>query len=329
MRWAALALVALIAVHTVVAETDAEELDKKPKKGKGKKHLKRVGSRCDNGWMEVANSLCCPKDHPQLIDTSCYAECPDGSDDMVLGAWVGCRDMCPGGYSSSINECNNGILTSQRADHSRTGVDAKAQASVDSMPEPEVSTCHKDYVAVALSGNGRHKHGGCCPSHHPRLIRDRCYAGCESGRDEITIGDFVGCRAHCPDGWTEHNNDCTKDRDVQDRGDFPRDSYEPHDRIIRPKEATDNNKGCGSGFVGASKRYCCPSTHPILIDLLCYKRCKTGFVEARYGCRKECPAKSGWSSTPLRCHHTSGRSFHRKGYERHPKPSQLRSLSSH
>jgi len=309
---------------------ESEDLDK-PKKHSKKKKTKRVGSRCDKGWIEVANSLCCPKDHPQLYDTTCYEHCHEGTDDMMLGAWVGCRDMCPGGYSSSINECSNGILTHNRADHARTGVDAKPQASIDSLPHPEVSTCEKDFVPVALSGHGKHKHGGCCPADHPHLIRGHCYAGCDQGRDEITIGDFVGCRAHCPDGWTEHNNDCTKDHETaSDRGDFPRDSYEPHDRVIKPKDmAGDRNKGCGSGYVGASKRYCCPSTHPHLIDLLCYKRCKTGYVEARYGCRKACPNKSGWSETPLRCHHTSGRSYHRKGYERHPKPSALRSLTNH
>jgi len=312
----------------VVSAADVEG-EKKPKKHKKhhKKHHSAIGHRCNKGWLEVGNSLCCPKDHPTLVDSTCYAPCPDGTDDMTLGAWVGCRDMCEGGYSSSINECTNGILTSQRKDHSREGVAPVSQASIDSLQTPKVSICHKGWVSVKQSGHGVHKHGGCCPESHPRLIMGKCYDGCESGREEIVIGNFVGCRAHCPEGWDEHTNDCSHDhQNNQDRGDFPRDGYTPHDRLIAPKpKATvddTNNKGCSSGYVGASKHYCCPATQPILIDLLCYERCRTGYEESRYGCRKLCP--TGWTQTTLNCG-KGARSKHRKGYERHPKPSKMRS----
>jgi len=274
--------------------------------------------------VEVANDFCCPKDHPVLIDATCYAHCEDGSDDMVLGAWVGCRDRCEGGYMSSVNECTNGILSSDRHDHHREGVAPTPQKSVASLPSTHISACPKDYVRVKRQGSGVFKHGGCCPADQPKLIYGNCYGGCETGRDELTLGRLVACRAHCPEGWTEHNNDCTEGREEPiQRGDFPRESSRPVDRIVIPKPVAteDPNHGCTSGSVGASKHYCCPTTHPELKGLLCYKKCKTGFDEAGFGCRKKCPL--GWTESTLECAKGS-KLFQRKGYERHPKPSKLR-----
>jgi hypothetical protein len=319
----------------MAAAVDVEEDTEKPRRRKNKNKnktdkpkkvvdLSRPARRCEVGFVEVASDFCCPKDHPVLIDSTCYAHCDEGSDDMVLGAWVGCRDRCEGGYSSSTNECSNGILNRDRHDHTRDGIAPTPQKSVASLPSTTISACPHGYVRVKRQGSGKFKHGGCCPSDEPKLIYGRCYPGCEAGRDELVIGRFVACRAHCADGWAEHNNECAKDHEEStSRGDFPRESSAPVDRIVVPKPTAreDPNAGCTSGSVGSSKHYCCPTTHPVLKGLLCYKKCKTGFEEAGFGCRKICPP--GWDQSTLQCAKKS-KTFQRKGYERHPKPSKLR-----
>jgi len=285
---------------------------------KRKSLVKAPVSRCDANHVEVANSLCCPKSHPVLIDGECFEHCHEDSDDMTLGAWVGCRELCDGGYSSSINSCSNGILTSERKDHPRHGVAAVAQRSVPSDPSAVISTCPKGYVTVSRVGGA----GGCCPKDKPKLIAGKCYGGCAANRDELVIGRFVACRAQCPDGYDTTNNECQKaHEDSVSRGDFPRDGVVPTDRVVAPAPSNGDNVGCPSGYVGASKRYCCPATDPVLKGLLCYARCKTGYEEAGYGCRKLC--KPGYSQSTLQCG-KGGQSYQREGYERSPKPLKMR-----
>jgi len=305
--------------------TRNDRANENTKKAKATKavDLSKPARRCEAGMTEVANNFCCPSDHPVLIDSTCYAHCADGTDDMVLGAWVGCRDMCEGGYSTSINECSNGILAHDRKEHSRDGVAPTPQKSVAELPSTTVSTCPDGYVRVKRQGKGVFRHGGCCPSDSPKLIFGMCYGGCEADKDEFTLGRLVACRAHCPDGFSQHNNDCTKDgEENRDRGDFPREGTAPVDRIVVPKPtpSEDPNAGCSRGYVRASKHYCCPTAHPVLKGLLCYEQCKTGYEEADFGCRKKCPV--GWSETTLQCAKGS-RVQSRVGYERHPKPSRL------
>ncbi len=300
-------ILCVVVVVVVCPELEADKPRKsKSHKNKNKKtkavDLTKPARRCSADHVEVANNLCCPKDHPVLIDGSCFAHCPEGTDDMVLGAWVGCRDMCEGGYATSINECTNGILSHERKEHAREGVAPKAQTAMADLPSTTVSECPKGYVRVKRQGTGKFKHGGCCPSDHPKLIFGRCYGGCEAGRDELTLGRLVACRAHCPDGWVEHNNDCTKDHEEpKERGDFPREGLRPVDRIVIPKPtpSEDPNAGCGTGYVRASNHYCCPARYPLLKGLLCYAKCKTGYEEADFGCRKACPV--GWSQSTLQC----------------------------
>jgi len=319
-------LIALVVMAAVVSADESEKPKKRRNKnGRSKRvDLSKPARRCEANFVEVANSLCCPKDHPILVDATCYAHCPDGTDDMVLGAWVGCRDMCEGGYATSINDCTNGILSRERKEHAREGVAPTAQKSVHDLPSTTVSACPAHYVNVKRSGKGKFKHGGCCPADQPKLIHGKCYGGCESGRDELTLGRLVACRAHCPEGWDQHNNDCTHGHDEpKERGDFPRESSSPVDRIVIPKPAasSDPNAGCGSRYVRASNHYCCPARYPLLKGLLCYAKCKTGYEEADFGCRKKCPV--GWSESTLQCAKGS-RTKQRKGYERNPKPSKLR-----
>jgi len=288
---------------------------------KGKAHVNQFApaKRCDATHLNVGSGLCCPKDHPLLIDGECYEQCHEDSDDMTLGAWVGCRELCDGGYASSINTCSKGILSSDRKDHARTAVPAVAQRSLSSVTATTISTCSRGQVMVSrLRGGG----GGCCPKDQPKLIAGKCYGGCEANRDELVIGRFVGCRAHCPDGWDQTNNDCHKSHEeTQSRGDFPRDGALPEDRIIIPTPKDSDSAGCPDGHVGVSKGYCCPATTPVRKGLLCYPNCKTGFEESGYGCRKLC--KPGWSQSTLQCG-KAGESYQRPGYERNPKPIRMR-----
>lgn len=325
-------VVVLIALVVFTAATEEEESRKprhKKKHHKGPKivsHKKTVdptipGRRCDSGFVEVANNFCCPKDHPVLIDATCYQHCDEGFDDLVLGAWVGCRERCTGGYRSSVNECTNGILTRDREDKPRSGVAPMAQKSLASLASTHVSACPKRYVRVKQQGRGLFKHGGCCPESQPKLVFGRCYGACEAGQDELTMGRLVACRAHCPATHTQHNNECVRGHEEPIvRGDFPRESSRPVDRIVVPKPAEPNN-GCAEGFRRASKHYCCPTAHPVLKGLLCYAKCKTGYEEAAFGCRKSCPI--GWDQSVLQCA-KGGKSVQREGYERHPHPSKLR-----
>jgi len=301
-------VLALLAIATVAMAEDKPRRSRKPDTEWGK-----PARRCDKGSVQVGQGLCCPRDHSILIDGTCYDHCHSDSDDMILGAWIGCREMCEPGYSSNVNTCTSGALTSERKDHTRDGVAPKAVRPISEITESTISACGKREVKVK---------GGCCPKSKPKLIGGRCYGGCDGGRDELVIGDFVGCRAACPDGWEQHNNKCTKDHEEdRDRGDFPRESVSRKSRMIIPTPATDKNAGCGYGHVRASAHYCCPSRHPNLKGLLCYANCKTGYEESGYGCRKLC--KTGWTQSVLECG-KAHKSHRRKGYERHPKPAKLR-----
>jgi len=311
MRVVALALLIVLVAGSVSASTDEKPKRKHKKTAAAKPAVLNPASRCAANYVAVAHGLCCPKDYPQLIDNSCYEECSTDSDDMVLGGWVGCREMCDGGYSSSINSCTNGILTRERKDHERHGKSPKPQKKVTQKDADHMHTCAKGTVEVR---------GGCCPKDQPKLIAGQCYGGCEEGKEELVIGRFVGCRASCRDGWEQHTNDCSKlHEENTDRGDFPRYGVAPSERILLPTPAHDD--GCGTGYVRASKRYCCPTTEPNLIGLLCYENCKTGYVGSSYGCRKTC--KTGWTESTLECG-KGAKHYRRKGYERHPKPSKLR-----
>lgn len=306
-------VLALLAVAVSAADTESA-----PRRNAAAPRAAPVPSnkparRCDKGWVQVGRGLCCPRDHSVLIDGTCYDHCHDDSDDMTLGAWVGCREKCDPGYASTINTCSNGALNRDRKDHSRDGVAPKAQRSIGSITEALISACEKGLVKVK---------GGCCPKDKPKLIAGHCYGGCDQGKEEIAIGNFVGCRAACADGYDQSNNHCSKSgHDDEDRGDFPRFGDVPHERIIIPTPKNHPDSGCGNGYVRASKHYCCPATDPILKGLLCYANCKTGFEESGYGCRQKC--KTGWTQSVLECG-KGGKQYRRKGYERHPKPSKLR-----
>jgi len=311
--FAVLALLAVTAVLAVTVTAADVETDTAPTRTRNAVASNKPARRCNKGWVQVGQGLCCPRTHSVLIDATCYDHCHDDSDDMVLGAWVGCREKCDPGYASTINTCSNGILTRDRNDHSRDGVAPKAQRGIDSITEATISACEHGLVKVK---------GGCCPKDKPKLIAGECYGGCESGKEEIAIGNFVGCRATCPEGWDQKNNHCSKaQQDDTDRGDFPRYGEHPHERVIIPTPKQTKDSGCGDGHVRASKHYCCPATDPVLKGLLCYARCKTGYEESGYGCRQKC--KPGWSESVLECG-KGHRSYRRKGYERHPKPSKLR-----
>lgn len=302
----------------------AEAVEKVPKKrgAAAPKVVAGPARRCPASHTEVAGGFCCPKSHPQLIENECHEPCHEDSDDMVLGSWVGCRERCDGDAASSVNSCTRGALSSERKDHVRTGVPPVAQKSLAEITAPTISSCEKGFVAVARSGPKGARTGGCCPKDMPKLVAGRCYGPCEN-REEFNLGALVSCRAHCPDGWDQHNNHCSKEHEEnQDRGDFPRPSVAPSDRVVVPTPVDESkNKGCGSGYVGASQHYCCPATEPVLKGLLCYARCKTGFEEAGYGCRKHCAA--GWSESTLQC--GKGATSHRReGYERPPKAAKMR-----
>jgi len=239
---------------------------------------------------------------------------------------VGCRDQCDGGYSSSINTCQNGVIYRPRVDTRRSGVAPKLQSSPSS---DSSSKCPTGYVPVSRVPRGikrgkvkTHRGGGCCPSTAPILIEDKCYPDCPENQDAIIVAKFVGCRAHCPDGWNEDRNECTHEpEEPVERSDFPRTSSEPVDRL--PQQQTSvTTDGCTSGYVAASSNYCCPVNRPQLKGLLCYQKCGRGWDESGYGCRHKCPR--GWTTTTLTCHRR-GRVISRKGFERHPVPSKSRS----
>jgi len=311
MRVVGIFLVALVVFAAFVAADSADADADKPRRKKNKKRSNKPAKMCDKGWRAVGNSLCCPKDHSQLIDGACFEECHSDSDDMQLGGWVGCRELCDGGYSSSVNTCTNGINSHERKDHTRDSVHAKAQKKITAADAKLMYACPKDTVEVL---------GGCCPKEQPKLIAGECYGGCEDGKEEFVLGRFVGCRANCRDGYDQHTNDCTKlHEDPVERGDFPRHGVSIIEKSLVPTPAHDD--GCGQGWVRASKRYCCPTTEPNLKDLLCYANCKTGYEESGYGCRKKC--KAGWKQTVLECG-KGNKHYRRKGYERGPKPSKLR-----
>jgi len=329
-KWLA-AVVLLATVYGVAADTaslqikrtlDARDLSLNwtPKNGgpAGK-------DNCDKGWIEVNEGKCCPHDHPNLILGDCYAPCDDGHDELTIGTYVGCRAQCEGGEASSINYCDRGPSHRIRTDVPRASIQPKVQNS----PQPDTDTyCPKDQVKVArLNGHKGTGHGGCCPASKPHLIASQCFAACDNDRDGIAIGNFVGCRTHCPAGFEkEDHNVCTKSADGElvtvEREDFPREGVAPDDRLKR--ESPKVPDGCSDAYNAASDSYCCPVARPKLIGLLCYERCAHGYEDVHYGCRRDCP--KGWHKSALSCHH-KGKTKHRKGYERHPVGAKIRDKS--
>jgi len=292
---------------------------------------KKLKENCPKDWHEVANNRCCPNDHPHLIMGDCYATCDEGYDDYQIGSFIGCREQCEPGYGSTLNTCKRGASHHARVDITRNSVTSELQ----SRPRKEtVTNCPKDHIQVSrlwvagkrqgkkrLPGKPR-KAGGCCPKTSPVLIGRRCYPECPENQDSIMVGSFIGCRAHCPDGWKENHNECQKDgEETVERSDFPRDGVRPVNRVHDKKRANEIDAGCNVGYEAASSNYCCPTIRPQLKGLLCYERCNRGYDESAYGCRKKCPRS--WTQHLLTCTR-KGRVFSRKGYERKPMPSQAR-----
>jgi hypothetical protein len=281
---------------------------------------------CDKGFIEVAGQKCCPKTHPAMIQGDCYGPCSEGSDDLTIGGYVGCRAHCEGGYSSSINSCHDGPHHHPREDKPRESKPAALQ-----LPKPvgrARTRCRKGFVKVAYNRVGRGKYtGGCCPDDSPVLIHGLCYSKCPADQEDIVIGDFVGCRAHCPSGTTKENhNECTHEHaeeTVTEREDFPRFGVEPERRRKAKSKSDVTADGCPDDWVQASESRCCPTNRPTLIGMLCYARCNYGYDESHFGCRRKCPP--GYHSYPLTCTHKSnGKTFSRGGYERTPRHSKQR-----
>jgi len=328
MKAVVLLMVALLAVGALAADR------KKPK----------LRELCSRKQKEVAGGQCCPKDHPVLIGDSCFSHCEDGSDDMVLGSFVGCRAQCEPGSSSTLTTCSRGPLNTERADHSRSGVSPSPQQRVKPLPPGTPSSaydaiyfprfCKQGYVPVARR---RDRSGGCCPVDAPLYIVGKCYSACEQGFDDIVIGHFVGCRKHCPDGWDQTTNTCHKsgEEDVE-RGDFPREGVPPRDRRSRgPPPAPKNPKvTCPQGYVSVenSDSLCCPWDHAQLIGALCYEECPPSYVSSGFGCRRHCPRAKGWVTYPLTCTNWKAKpakTILRKGWERSPvTPKQATSTNN-
>jgi len=69
--------------------------------------------------------------------------------------------------------------------------------------------------------------------------------------------------------------------------------------------AVSSNDGIGApcpkikSFVIASTGYCCPAKFPVLIGLLCYEKCPSGFHERGFGCYPDSQTGgSGWERPP-------------------------------
>jgi len=314
---------AVVLLLAVLAVTSALTMEKKG----------RLRDLCKKGYREVAGGQCCPKHHRVLIGDSCYSHCDDGFDDMVLGTWVGCRQQCEPGSSSTLTQCSRGPLLTSRTDSSRSGVNPVPQirlkptspdASPSDLDEKYLPRfCRRDYVTVARR---RDDSGGCCPSDAPLYIAGKCYAACEQGFEDIVIGSFVGCRKNCPDGWDQSANFCKKsgEEDVE-RGDFPREGIPPSDRRLRGRPAPPKNPKvtCPTGYVSVtnSDSLCCPWDHSELIGALCYEECPPSYVSTGFGCRRHCPRSAGWKTYPLTCTNwkrNPAKTVLRKGWERSP-----------
>jgi len=325
MQWTVVALVVVTLAVGTVAESALLEVQHRLASALDRASYDPVKENCPVDWHEVAEERCCPNEQPKLIAGQCYPLCEQGEDDLVLGSFIGCRDQCPGGYSSEINTCTRDALQHTRIDNARDGVATQMQSYPDRDTD---TTCPDGYVKVSRLPRGRgkkrfrtHRGGGCCPKAAPLLIGSECYADCPSDQDPIIVGDYIGCRAHCPDGWTEDHNDCTKtNEDTVERSDYPRTAYPAAPRV-KAKTSRSAIDRCDEGYVAASNNYCCPFSKPQLKGLLCYERCPRGWEEEGYGCRRKC--KKGWSSTHMTCNR-KGRVTWRKGYERHPVPSRTR-----
>jgi len=307
-----------------------------------KKHHK-LRDLCAKGSREVAGGQCCPKNAPVLIGDSCYAHCDEGSDDMVLGSWVGCRTQCEPGSSSTLSTCSRGPLHTDRADSPRTGVIPTVQIKINPSTDPLTIEntylprfCSSDYTTVAR--RRRDRSGGCCPKDAPLYIAGKCYTHCEQGFDDIQVGQFVGCRKQCPDGWDQTTNVCKKsgEEDVE-RGDFPREGLDAHHRRRHGVPVVPKNPKvtCATGYVSVenSDSLCCPWDHPELIGALCYEECPPSYVGVGFGCRRHCPRSAGWVTYPLTCtkwnHKPAAKTVVRKGWERSPvTPKQAVSTST-
>jgi len=291
---------------------------------------RRLRELCRREEVEVAGGQCCPKSAPVLIGDQCYPHCEDGSDDMVLGTFVGCRAQCEPGASSTLSVCYRGPLHTDRADHSRSGVLPTVQKKIaPTTPVTEVEAkylprfCKHGWITVSRR---RDKSGGCCPTDAPMLINERCYATCEQGFDDIEVGHFVGCRKQCPDGYDTTTNNCHKSGEEDfERADFPREGVEPLDRRRRGRPPVSKNPKvtCSAGYVAVenSDSLCCPWDHPELIGALCYEECPPAFVGTGFGCRHACPKKAGWVTYPLTCTNwrkKPAKTILRKGWERKP-----------
>jgi len=322
--FAAVALmgVALVAAAVVDSEESSglDAMESSTRKRLGKKL--KVRMNCDKGWREVADHKCCPDDHPDFIEGDCYAPCEDGYDNFELGTYVGCRARCPAGHSSTPNQCSRGPNHHDREDIARSSVSAKVQKTptVDT-----TTTCKRNWVKVAYNADKKGRvSGGCCPKSSPILIGRRCYSECPSTQEAIRIGDFIGCRQHCPAGADkESHNECTQNGETVERDDFPRDGRSPARRRKSKKNSGDVADGCKLGYVAASDTKCCPANRPVLIGLLCYEQCSRGYADSHFGCRRKCPRD--WTQHALTCTSKSGhKSISRDGYERHPVVSSNR-----
>jgi len=296
---------------------------------------------CQKHELEVAGGQCCPKSNPVLIGDQCYPHCEEGSDDMVLGSFIGCRQQCEPGASSTLSTCSRGPLHTDRVDHPRSGVSPTVQKKI--APNTPVAELEKKYLPrfcksgwVTVSRR-KDKSGGCCPSDAPLLINERCYSTCESGFDDIVVGNFVGCRKQCPDGYDSTANSCHKSGEEDfERADFPREGVEPLDRRRHGQPPAPKNPKvtCPAGFVSVenSDSLCCPWDHSELIGALCYEECPPAFVGVGFGCRRACPKKVGWVTYPLTCTNwrkKPAKTVVRKGWERKPvTPKQALSTNS-
>jgi len=196
--------------------------------------------------------------------------------------------------------------------------------------------CSSDYTTVAR--RRRDRSGGCCPKDAPLYIAGKCYTHCEQGFDDIQVGQFVGCRKQCPDGWDQTTNVCKKsgEEDVE-RGDFPREGLDAHHRRRHGVPVVPKNPKvtCATGYVSVenSDSLCCPWDHPELIGALCYEECPPSYVGVGFGCRRHCPRSAGWVTYPLTCtkwnHKPAAKTVVRKGWERSPvTPKQAVSTST-
>jgi hypothetical protein len=311
------------------AAPEAPSKSSKPSKAKPKKPKApalAVPQRCPKGHREVADAQCCPDTEPLYHYGKCFPLCDDGHDEMTVGDWAGCRELCEPGYASTLNTCSRGPVTSERKDVARTGVPTVPQYPWKVAPEDTLTKCRKKYIRVAYNHDGT---GGCCPVDKPNLVNDHCYPDCDKSSDPVTIGAFVGCRNHCPSNSDQTFDSCKHGSESTDREDFPRHSVAASRRLIgkpgkepvrwrakrRNRHSSNDPTGCPKNYVKASKSQCCPSKKPILIGALCYADCPDNYAEVGFACRMDCP--KGYTNFGLTC--TKGaKTIIRKGYERAP-----------